>query len=62
MSKPKTPYTFHINDLTLAKIKQIAKAETRSVSNLIEHLCRMCVIEFEKNNGEITVGDEDYVI
>ena len=50
----KAPFTFHLDEITLMKIKQIAKNETRSTSNLIEHLCKICVNEYENRNGEIT--------
>jgi len=49
----KSPFTFHLDETTLLKIKQIAKNETRSASNLIEHLCKMCVNEYEDKHGEI---------
>lgn len=54
----KAPFTFHLDEITLLKIKQIAKFETRSTSNLIEHLCKMCVNDYENKNGEIIVYEE----
>ena len=54
MPTNKAPFTFHLDEITLIKIKQIAKNETRSTSNLIEHLCKMCVNEYEGKHGEIT--------
>ena len=59
MPTNKTPFTFHLDDVTLLKIKHIAKNETRSTSNLIEHLCRIHVIEYEEKNGEISVVNEE---
>ena len=53
MPTNKTPFTFHLDGITLLKIKQIAKNETRSTSNLIEHLCKTCVNEYEDKNGKI---------
>ena len=55
MPTNKAPFKFHLDEITLLKIKQIAKHETRSVSNLIEHLCRLCVNEYESKHGEITI-------
>jgi len=54
----KTPFTFHLDEATLLKIKQIAKNETRSTSNLIEHLCKMCVNEYENSHGKIAINEE----
>ena len=54
----KAPFTFHLDEITLLEIKQIAKFETRSTSNLIEHLCKMCVNDYENKNGEIIVYEE----
>jgi hypothetical protein len=54
------PFNFHLDEITLLKIKHIAKKDTRSTSNLIEHLCKTCVIEYEKKHGEIVIKDEDY--
>lgn len=59
MPRSKMPFTFHIDENTLLKIKYIAKNETRSAGNLIEHLCRCCVIEYENKNGEIAIEYED---
>ena len=53
MATDKAPFHFHLNETTLLKIKYIAKQETRSASNLLEHLCKLYVQEYEKNNGEI---------
>lgn len=55
----KAPFTFHLDESTLLKIKHIAKNETRSVSNLLEHLCKMCVKEYESKHGEIIIKDEE---
>jgi len=59
MPTNKTPFTFHLDEAILLKTKHIAKQETRSTSNLIEHLCKTCVIEYEKKNGEIIFEDCD---
>jgi len=54
----KAPFTFHLDETTLLKIKVIAKSETRSTSNLIEHLCKICVAEYESKHGEIKDRNE----
>ena len=53
MPTNKTPFNFHLDEIILIKIKQIAKNETRSTSNLIEHLCKMYVNEYENKYGEL---------
>ena len=53
------PFTFRLDEITLLKIKKIAKNENRSVSNLVKHLCKICVAEYENERGEISVQDED---
>ncbi|MDR0324768.1 MAG: hypothetical protein LBI19_01565 [Oscillospiraceae bacterium] len=58
MPTNKTPFNFHLDDGLLKKIKLIAKHETRSASNLMEHLCKICVLEYEQKHGEIVI-DED---
>ena len=42
MPTNKLPFTFHLDEEVLLKIKIIAKAETRSASNLLEYLCKKC--------------------
>lgn len=59
MPTNKAPFTFHLEEITLLKIKHIAKQETRSTSNLLEHLCRKCVKEYEDEHGEIDLSDEE---
>ena len=58
MSTNKAPFTFHIQYEYLDKIRYIAKRETRSVSNLIEHLCKSYVEKYEEINGQIKIDDE----
>ena len=53
MPTRKTPFTFHIEDEYLQKMRYIARQETRSVSNLLEHLCRLYIEEYEETNGAI---------
>lgn len=53
MPTKKTPFTFNIDDEYLQKMRYIAKRETRSLSNLLEHLCKMYIEKYEKEHGEI---------
>lgn len=53
MATNKTPFTFHIDDAYLEKMRYIAKRETRSLSNLLEHLCKLYIEKYEQENGKI---------
>ncbi len=55
MPTRKTPFTFHLDDEVLSKIKIIAKAENRSISNLLEYLCIVCVRNYEETHGIIDI-------
>jgi len=55
MPTNKDYFKFHLDEILLMKIKYISKAETRSTSNLLEHLCKLCVKDYEAVNGEILV-------
>ncbi len=55
MPTNKTPFTFHITDEYLEKLRYIAKRETRSVSNLLEHLCRSYIRDYEQAHGKIEI-------
>ncbi len=55
MPTNKAPVGIHMEEEILLKIKYIAKQETRSTSNLIEHLCKLHVKEYESANGEIEI-------
>ena len=59
MPTNKTPFTFHIEDDYLEKMRCIAKRETRSLSNLLEHLCRVYIEKYEQEHGEIEVKNTD---
>lgn len=58
MPTNKIPFTFHLNEEYLQKMKIIAKEETRSLSNLLEHLCKLHISEYEKEHGEIISEEE----
>jgi len=53
MPTNKTPFTFHIEDEYLEKMRYIAKRETRSLSNLLEHVCKLYIEKYEQEQGEI---------
>lgn len=57
MPTKKAPFTFNMEEEYLKKIRIIAKAETRSLSNLLEHLCRLKIAQYEKEHGEITIKE-----
>ncbi len=59
MPTSKLPFTFHLDEEVLQKVKIIAKAETRSASNLLEYLCKKCIREYEDANGEIIINKEE---
>lgn len=59
MPTNKLPFTFHLDEEVLLKVKIIAKAETRSASNLLEYLCKKCIREYEDANGKITIDKEE---
>ena len=58
MPTKKTPFTFNMEDEYLRKMKVIAKHETRSLSNLLEHLCKLHIEHHEKNYGEIFIDEQ----
>jgi len=57
MATNKAPFTFHLEDEYLEKMKFIAKRETRSLSNLLEHLCKLQIEDYEERHGEINLPD-----
>ena len=52
-------FSFRFDDVLYAKTKKIAKRETRTMCNLIQHLCQLKIEEFEEKHGEIILNDED---
>lgn len=55
MPTNKTPFTFHIEDEYLEKMRHISKRETRSLSNLLEHICKLYIEKYEEEHGEIKI-------
>ncbi|MCL1857829.1 MAG: hypothetical protein FWF92_01170 [Oscillospiraceae bacterium] len=57
MPTNKAPCGFHLNEEYLEKMKFIAKRDTRSLSNLLEHLCKLHIEQYENQYGEINLPD-----
>ena len=57
MPTNKEPFSFHLNSEYLIKMKFIAKEETRSLSNLLEHLCKKHIANYEKEHGKIIIDE-----
>jgi len=57
MPTTKAPFTFHIKEEYLEKMKFIATRDTRSLSNLLEHLCKLHIEQYEEKHGEINLPD-----
>lgn len=55
----KLPFTFRFDEVYHAKLKVVADKQSRSMSNLIEYLCKLEVDKFEAENGEIQIKDID---
>jgi hypothetical protein len=55
MPTNKTPFTFNIEDEYLQKMRYIAKRDTRSLSNLLEHLCKLHIEGYEQKYGKIEI-------
>ncbi|MCL2171666.1 MAG: hypothetical protein FWB71_05875 [Defluviitaleaceae bacterium] len=59
MPTNKAPFTFHMNEKYLRKIKVIAREETRSLSNMLEHLCKLHIARYEQEHGEIKFSEDE---
>ena len=57
MPTNKPPFTFHMEDEYLQKMKCIAKQETRSLGNLLEHLCKLHIMQYEEKHGQIILPE-----
>lgn len=58
MATNKSPFTFNMDEIYLNKMRYIAKQETRSLSNLLEHLCKLHIEQYEKTHGEIKLSED----
>ena len=56
MPTNKAPFAFNLEHEYLEKMRFIAKRETRSLSNLLEHLCKLHIEEYEEKHGEIDLS------
>jgi hypothetical protein len=59
MPTNKAPFTFNLEYEYLEKMRFIAKEETRSLSNLLEHLCKKHIIKYEREHGEINIYEDE---
>ena len=59
MAVIKIQFSLRINPEIYAKLKIIAKKDTRSVSNLIDYLIMQKIAAYECKNGKIELTDED---
>jgi len=57
MPTNKAQFGFNIDDEYLRKMKFIAKQDTRSLGNLLEHLCRQHIARYEQEHGKINLDD-----
>ena len=55
MPTNKTPFTFNIDDEYLEEMKYIAKRETRSLSNLLEYICKMYIEKYKQEHKGINI-------
>lgn len=55
----KSQFTLRLNLIDHAKIKKIAEAENRSMTNMIEMLIKREIKRFEQENGEIVLTDDE---
>lgn len=58
MPTNKSRFTFHMDDEYLQKMRFIATAETRSLSNLLEHISKLYIDKYEQEHGEIALEAE----
>lgn len=58
MSANKMSFKFLIRKESLEKLRFIAREDARSLSNLLEHICKLYVEKYEQENGEIP---EDHI-
>lgn len=59
MAVLKSQFTLRLNLVDHAKIKKMAEAENRSLTNLIETIIKKEIKNYEKKNGEIELTEED---
>ncbi len=55
----RTQFTLRLDPINHVKIKKIAAAESRTMTNMIEYIIKKEIEQYEKENGEIPVSDEE---
>ena len=55
----KTQFTLRLGLESHAKLKKIAQAEYRSMTNMIEYLVKKEIDRYERENGPIELTEED---
>lgn len=55
----KVPFTFRFDEIYHAKLKVVADKQSRSMSNLIEYLCKLEVDKHEEKYGVIDLPEYD---
>ena len=55
----RTQFTLRLDPINHAKIKKIAAAESRTMTNMIEYLIKKEITRYENEHGEIAVTDDD---
>lgn len=55
----KTQFTLRLGLESHAKLKKIAQAESRSMTNMIEYLVKKEIDRYERENGPIELTEED---
>lgn len=59
MAVIKSQFTLRLELGVHAKIRKIAQAENRSMTNMIEYLIKREICRFESENGEIFIDEND---
>lgn len=59
MAVIKTQFTLRLDVKVHAKIKKIAEAESRSLTNMIEYLIKKEISTYESLNGEVLLSESD---
>ena len=59
MNAIKHQFIFHIENEYLEKMRYLAKRETRSLSNLLEHLCKLYIEKYEQDHGKIEMKNAE---
>ena len=59
MAVIKSQFTLRLSLTDHAKIKRIAESENRSMTNMIETLVKNKIQQYEKENGKISITEED---